>query len=75
VSDIDAIKDKHQERLMTLPNVCGVGIGEEDGQPVIKVFVTQKVPEAALKPEEVVPRDLEGYRTDVEELGEVMAQE
>jgi len=59
---------------MRLPNVTGVGIGEKAGKPVIKVFVTHKVPESALQPQEVVPKALEGWETDVEESGVVMAQ-
>ncbi len=71
---IEPVKRKHEEHLMRLPNVTGVGIGEKAGKAVIKVFVTQKVPLSALQPEEVIPRMLEGYETDVEEIGVVMAQ-
>jgi len=71
---IEAVKEKNEERLMRLPNVTGVGIGEKAGKPVIKVFVTHKVPESALQPQEVVPKALEGWETDVEESGVVMAQ-
>lgn len=71
---IKAVKEKNEERLMRMPNVTGVGIGEKTGKPVIKVFVTHKVPESALHPQEVVPKALEGWETDVEEIGVVMAQ-
>ena len=71
---IGAVKMKYEEQLMRLPNVTGVGIGEKAGQAVIKVFVTHKVPESALRPPEIVPRSLGGYETDVEEIGIVMAQ-
>ena len=71
---IEAVKEKNEERLMRLPNVTGVGIGEKGGKPVIKVFVTHKVPESALQPQEVVPKALEGWETDVEEIGVIMAQ-
>jgi len=33
-----------------------VGIGEKAGKAVIKVFVTHKVPESALQPQEIVPK-------------------
>jgi hypothetical protein len=72
--NIDAIKKKHEEQLLQLPNVTGVGIGEKAGKEVIKVFVTHKVPESALQPQEVVPKTVEGYETDVEEIGVVTAQ-
>ena len=35
-------KARHEAELLALPNVTGVGIGERDGKPVIKVFVTEK---------------------------------
>ena len=71
---IETVKMKHEEQLMTLPNVSGVGIGERSGKPVIKVFVTHKVSESALSPQEVVPKTLDGWETDVEEIGVVTAQ-
>jgi hypothetical protein len=57
-----------------LPNVAGIGIGMKAGQAVIKVFVSRKQPESVLKPHEIVPKVLEGYPTDVEEIGVVTAQ-
>ncbi len=71
---IEAVKMKNEERLMRLPNVTGVGIGERAGKMVIKVFVTHKTPESALQPQEIVPKMLEGYITDVEEIGVIAAQ-
>jgi len=56
------------------PNVNGVGIGKKGRKEVIKVFVTHKVPEASLQPQEVVPKKLDGYETDVEEIGVITAQ-
>lgn len=72
--DIESVKREYEEQLMGMPNVAGVGIGEKEGKEVIKVFVTHKVPESTLQPEEVVPKILEGYETDVEESGTFMAQ-
>ena len=71
---IEAVKTKYEEQLMRLPNVTGVGIGEKAGKEVIKVFVMHKVPESALQPQEVVPKTLEEWETDVEEIGVVTAQ-
>lgn len=65
---------RYEDQLMRLPNVTGVGIGEKAGKEVIVVFVTHKVPARTLQPHEVVPRVLEGYTTDVEEIGIVTAQ-
>lgn len=72
--DINSVKVKYEEQLMRLPHVNGVGIGKKGGEEVIKVFVTSKVPESDLQPHEIIPKRLDGYRTDVEELGVVTAQ-
>jgi hypothetical protein len=71
---IDAVRRKHEDRLMKLPNVTGIGIGRRSGRDVIKVFVTRKVSESALRPHEIVPKSLDGVETDVEEVGEITAQ-
>jgi hypothetical protein len=72
-----AIKERAAVRLMRLPGVTGVGIGgrvrggRPTGQPVLKVFVTEKKPLADLSPGEVVPTEFEGVPTDVVVLGPV----
>ena len=71
---IEDTRKKHEEQLMQLPNVTGVGIGESEGKAVIKVFVTHKVSESDLEPQEIVPKTLEGWETDVEEIGVVTQQ-
>ena len=71
---IEEVQQKYQDQLMRLPNVTAVGLGEKGGKPVIKVFVTHKVPESALRPAEVVPKTLDDYETDVEESGPITAQ-
>ena len=71
---IEDVQRKYENRLLGLPNVNGVGIGRRDGKEVIKVFVTRKVPETSLQPGEVIPKALDGFETDVQELGEVTAQ-
>ncbi len=60
---------------MHLPNVTGIGIGKKGTKKVIKVFVTKKMPESSLQPHEIIPKVLDGYETDVEEIGVVTAQE
>jgi hypothetical protein len=68
-------KSRHEAELLGLPNVIGVGIGERAGKPVIKVFVTEKVPASQLAPEEQVPSSLDGHEVDVEAIGLVEAQQ
>jgi len=72
--DIEAVLRKHEDALLAYPNVNAVGIGERAGRPVIKVMVIRKVPEASLKPDQVLPRELEGFAVDVEESGQITAQ-
>jgi hypothetical protein len=63
---IESVMRKHEEELMQLPNVTGVGISEKNGKEIIVVFVSKKVPESQLKPSDVVPKTCEGYETDVQ---------
>lgn len=72
--NIETIKQKYEDQIMELPNVTGVGIGEKAGKEVIKVFVTEKLPESELQPQEIVPKSLEEYETDVEAIGIVTAE-
>lgn len=69
---------------MRRANVVGVGTGpkrrggRETGEQAIVVFVTEKLPESALDPEDVCPEtvDIDGetVQTDVVQSGEVWAQ-
>jgi hypothetical protein len=68
---IEDVMARHEDMLLAVPNVVGVGIGERDGKPVIKVFVAESVPESALALGERVPESLEGFDVDVEAIGEV----
>ena len=69
--DIADVRQKYENDLLRLPNVNGVAIGEKAGKPVIKVFVTHKVPESSLQPQENVPKTLDGFETVVEEIGPI----
>jgi predicted restriction endonuclease len=60
---------KHEERVMQLPNVMGIGIGKCAEMKVIKIFVIQKQLESNLQSNEIIPNTLEGFLTDVEEIG------
>jgi hypothetical protein len=71
---IESVKARIEPDLMKLANVIGCGIGVKEGMEVIKVFVSRKLPEGELDPQDVVPRTIDGYETDVEEIGEVTAE-
>ena len=72
--DIVEVQRKHEDAVLQLPNVVGIGIGLKADTPVIKVFVCEKQPETLLKPDEIIPKTLDGYQTDVEEIGIVTTQ-
>jgi hypothetical protein len=72
--DIADVQRKYEDAVLQLPNVVGTGIGLKADIPVIKVFVCEKLPETLLKPDEIIPKMLDGYQTDVEEIGIVTTQ-
>lgn len=63
--DIKTVLRKHENQIMRLPNVTGVGISEKKGKEVIVVFVTHKIPKSELRPQDIVPKILDGVETDV----------
>ena len=71
---IREVQRENEDRLLELPNVTGVGIGKKGDRDVIKVFVTHKVPESELRPQDLVPKRLGRFEVDVEEIGVVSAQ-
>lgn len=71
---IEATAQQAEAQLMQLPNVIGVGTGMKNGKTVIKVLVTRKVKEADLQTQEIIPKQIGPYETDVEEIGNITAQ-
>ncbi len=72
---LQALIERHTPHLMALPNVVGVGWGEEKGRRVVVVLVSRKLPLEALQPHERVPKHLEGVPVRVREAGTLEAQE
>lgn len=72
--DIEDVRQRNTSMLMRLPNVVGVFTGEKAGSPAIVVMVTHKVPETSLQPQEIVPKTIDGYSTDVMEVASVNIQ-
>ena len=60
-------------------NVVGCGVGYKikgdqlTGTPSVVVSVTKKIPESALSPTDVIPKQVDGAATDVVETGEILA--
>lgn len=73
------MKENNKGVLLAKPNVVGVGVGykESRGKRLdelsIVVLVRQKLPEAALSTQGMVPREISGVRTDVVPVGELRA--
>jgi hypothetical protein len=63
--NIEAALKKHEAVLMRLPNVSGMGLGEKNGKEVIIVFVKKKAPESQLEKSDIIPKRIEGFKTDV----------
>lgn len=77
----DEIKEILRTKILKLPNVTGFSIyllnkrikGVEVNIPSIKIYVSRKVRIEELKPEDIIPREINGIPTDVEELPEMKA--
>ncbi len=78
---LEEIQDKNQERILSLSNVVGAGVGfkyekgEETDDPCIMVFVDQKLPKKLLKKGDLIPSQIDETPTDVIETGEIFAGE
>ena len=72
-------KELNKKILMSKPNVVGVGVGEKvsaggkTGENCVVVLVREKVPLASLTAGEIVPKDVNGVKTDVIQVGELRA--
>lgn len=66
---IEDVLKEHANDLMAISGVVGTGQGLCDGKPCIKVFLIQKTRELGEK----IPKELEGYKVEIEETGTVRA--
>jgi hypothetical protein len=77
--NISRVKETHKQALMAMPNVIGVGTGykisegKRTDELCLVTLVRQKVPASALQAKALVPKQIEGVRTDVIEIGDVRA--
>ncbi len=75
-----AVQAKYTDELMEKANVQGtaIGLATEDGQYTdtiaLVVLVSTKLPENQLAPEDIIPKELDGVRVDVQEVGFLQAQ-
>jgi len=79
IEQVKQVKARHQAALLKLANVVGVGVGFKEknnqwtDQLALIINVTQKKPLADLAPEDVVPLEIDGIITDVQEVGQIKA--
>lgn len=66
-SDILTVKERHEPDLLAVPGVVGVGIGNCNKKPCIKVFVDIRTPEL----ERRIPKQLDGFEVSVEVTGSI----
>jgi hypothetical protein len=77
--DVTQVKETHKEAILAKPNVVGVGTGykvsrgQRTDELCVVVLVRQKIPEAGLHPEALVPQGLDGVATDVVQVGYLRA--
>ena len=63
--EIRRVKERHEMRLLEIPGVQGVGIGDDGPRTAIKVYVDDPSPDVR----ERVPGDLEGVPVVIEHSG------
>lgn len=61
--------ERHQDRLMSIPGVVGVGIGGSEDSPMIVVMVRKGGNDIRKK----IPARIEGHPVKVEVTGEIKA--
>lgn len=66
---IEQVQERHEDELMAVPGVVGVGIGERQSAPALLVMVSERTPEV-----ERIPREIEGVPIVIEVVGEIRAQ-
>jgi hypothetical protein len=71
---IEDIRRSREKELLDKPNVVGVGIGKKGDKDVITVLVTHKVPQSELRPQDLVPKTVDGFETVVQEIGVVTTE-
>ena len=76
---LEQVKKDHASDLLKKPGVVGLGIGEKEvkgkstSKLCLKVYVKKKLPKKELSPDQIIPNKIEGYETDVVEVGKIEA--
>ena len=79
LNEVRQAKTLHQSTLLTKSNVVGVGVGLKEtrgdttDEICVKVLVKRKLLPEALLSAELVPKEVDGIRTDVIQVGDLRA--
>jgi hypothetical protein len=74
------VKQKHYKKLLENKNVVGVGVGRKivngrtTGELSIKVYVEKKQVLSRLSDSDIIPKTIDGVKTDVIEIGKIRFQ-
>ena len=77
---VSALNEPNDSPSLGLENVIGFGVGEKSvggrytGTLAVKVYVTEKVSATSVDESAMIPHSIGGHPTDVEEVGDVMAE-
>ncbi len=67
---IEDVKNRYEDQLLGQEGVVGIGTGKTStGEMCIKVYIIEKTPKVKV----VIPKELEGYKVEIEEVGEIKA--
>lgn len=78
-SEIVRVKELHKAKILSKPNVVGVGTGYRSragravGELCVVALVRQKIPRAGLPRQDLVPAEVGGIPTDVVQVGHIKA--
>jgi hypothetical protein len=70
VTHAKEVQKRHTASLMSIPSVKLVGVGEREGEPIIKVLVEEGNPEL----EGRIPEQIEGIKVEVERTDPINIQ-
>lgn len=66
LKSIEKVQEENTPRLKAIKGVVGVGIGELDGKPCVKVLVDRRTRRLVKQ----IPKSIDGYLVLIEETGE-----
>lgn len=79
VQQVSSLRQKTQKDILKKANVIGVGVGMKEtegkktGEVALKVLVRSKAPISSLSAKDLIPKEMDGIRTDVLAVGDIYA--